>query len=156
MSAANSTSSLLSKAAKNELSLCAPKDCYDDEKSLHLTHKYRIQTQAKKKQHLSWMKPAENSDLDAYGWCDLLDTQEWYDYIDDSLNDMWRAAFLDNMTERSDSKKMLSSTTAEFQAALVNSHPPYAISYKSMSEMLKAVSRVSTGCQKGWPPTLLV
>ena len=132
-SASNSTFSLLSKALKNELSLCNRED-RDKEIRLIVGHRYTPQAQYKPKMHEANMREHGNNDKAAYGWCDLLDKEEWHEFIRDPLNDTKRAHFLDRMTYRlgkddlSDEDK-----TPESESGGVNSYPPYAISYRSMT-----------------------
>ncbi len=44
------------------------------------------------------MNDSNNDVKIAYGWCDLLDSEERNNYIDNPINDVTRAAFLDKMT----------------------------------------------------------
>jgi hypothetical protein len=96
-SVANSTPSLLSKAVKNELAQCKAKDRNDEDKSPQLLHRYKIQGQVMNAAHKSKMNDYNNNDKLAYGWRDLLASEEWNNYIDDPTNDVTRAAFLDKM-----------------------------------------------------------
>ncbi len=74
------------------------------------------------------------NDKRVYGWCDLLDKDEWNAFIRDPLNDTKRAHFLDRMTYRLGKEDLLDITTSpDFESASVNAYPPYAIRYKSMS-----------------------
>ncbi len=68
-----------------------------------------------------------------YGWCDLLDTEEWHTFSKDPLDDNKRARFFDMMTYRLNHQAILNINSPDFESAMVNSYPPYAISYKSMS-----------------------
>ena len=104
-SASNSTFSLLSKALKNELSLCNRED-RDKEIRLIVGHRYTTQAQYKPKVHEANMREHENNDKAAYGWCDLLDKEEWHEFIRDPLNDTKRAHFLDRMTYRLDKEDL--------------------------------------------------
>jgi hypothetical protein len=71
---------------------------------------------------------------ESYGWCDLLDKDEWHAFSRDPLDDNKRAHFLDRMTYRLNKQDLLNITTSpDFESALVNAYPPYAISCKSMS-----------------------
>lgn len=132
-SAANSSFSLLSKALKNELHLCNREDRKKEDKSIIVEHRYTIQSQIKGKTHGEKMKTHQNDDKELYGWCDLLDTEEWHIFSKDPLDDNKRARFLDKMTYRSSDYAILDINSPGFESALVNSYPPYAISYKSMS-----------------------
>ena len=132
-SAANSSFSLLSKALKNELHLCNREDRNKEDKSIIVEHRYTIQTQIKGKTHGEKMKTHQNDDKELYGWCDLLDTEEWHIFSKDPLDDNKRARFLDKMTYRSSDIAILDINSPGFESALVNSYPPYGISYKSMS-----------------------
>ena len=73
----------------------------------------------------------DNQDL--YGWCDLIG-KEWHMFSKDPLDDATRAQFLDMMTYRLNHQAILNinSPSPDFQSALVNLYPPYAISYKSI------------------------
>ena len=86
-SAANSSFSLLSKALKNELTLCNREDRNKEDKSIIVEHRYTIQTQIKGKTHGEKMKTHQNDDKELYGWCDLLDTDEWHIISKDPLDD---------------------------------------------------------------------
>ena len=52
------------------------------------------------------MREHGNNDKAAYGWCDLLDKEEWHEFIRDPLNDTKRAHFLDRMTYRLDKEDL--------------------------------------------------
>ena len=132
-SAANTTFSLLSRALNNELNLCNREDSNREDKSIIAEHRYTIQTQIKGKTHGEKMKSHKNDDKEVYGWCDLLDTDEWHIFSKDPLDDNKRARFLDKMTYRSSDYAILDINSPGFESALVNSYPPYGISYKSMS-----------------------
>jgi len=99
-SAANSSFSLLSRAIKNELNLCNRDDRNNEDKSIIVEHRYTIQSQIKGKTHGVNMKTHQNDDKELYGWCDLLDTDEWHIFTMDPLDDNKRARFLDRMTYR--------------------------------------------------------
>jgi hypothetical protein len=86
-SAANSTFSLLSKALKNELSLCNREDRNKEDKSIIVEHRYTIQSQVRGKIHEANMRANGYNDKESYGWCDLLDTDEWHAFIRDPLDD---------------------------------------------------------------------
>jgi hypothetical protein len=147
-SAANSSFSLLSKALKNELNLCNREDRNKEDKSIIVEHRYTIQTQIKGKTHAEKMKTHQNDDKELYGWCDLLDTDEWHMFIKDPLDDDKRARFLDRMTYRSSvtNQAILDVMSPCFESAVVNPYPPYGISYKSMSidvgEVIKSRRKV--------------
>jgi len=81
------------------------------------------------------MKSHKNDDKGVYGWSDLLDTDKWHIFSKDPLDDNKRARFLDKMTYRLSvtNNALLYVNTPEFELAVVNSYPPYGISYKSMS-----------------------
>jgi hypothetical protein len=98
--AANSSFSLLSRAIKNELNLCNRDDRNNEDKSIIVEHRYTIQSQIKGKTHGVNMKTHQNDDKELYGWCDLLDTDEWHIFTMDPLDDNKRARFLDRMTYR--------------------------------------------------------
>jgi hypothetical protein len=85
--------------------------------------------------HGEKMKTHQYDDKELYGWCDLLDTDEWHIFSKDPLDDDKRARFLDRMTCRSSvtNAAILNVCSPEFESAVVNSYPPYGISYKSMS-----------------------
>jgi hypothetical protein len=152
MSAANSTFSLLRKALKNELSLCNREDRNKEDKSLIVEHRYTIQSQVKPRAHELNMCANGYNDKDVYGWCDLLETDEWHGFSRDPLNDNKRAHFLDRMTYRLDDQEILN-TSLDFESALVNANPPYAISYKSM---LIDVREVKKSRQKVDPVTTML
>ncbi len=133
-SAANSSFSLLSMALKNELNLCNREDHNKDDKSIIVEHRYTIQSQIKGKTHAEKMKTHQQNDKELYGWCDLLDTDEWHMFSKDPLDVDKRARFLDRMTYRLNHQAiLLISTSPGFESAVVNPYPPYAISYKSVS-----------------------
>ncbi len=85
-SAANSTFLLLGKALKNELSLCNREDCNKEDKSIIVEHRYTIQSGYKGKLHEAKMRAHNNDDKEIYGWCDLLDTNEWHMFSKDPLD----------------------------------------------------------------------
>jgi len=87
------------------------------------------------------MKTHQNDDKELYGWCDLLDTDEWHMFSKDPLDDNKRARFLDKMTYRSSNQAILDINSPGFESAVVNSYPPYAISYKSMSRDVGEVTK---------------
>ncbi len=80
------------------------------------------------------MKTHQNDDKEVYGWCDLFDTDEWHIFSKDPLDDNKRARFLDKMTYRSSltNNALLYVNAPEFDSAVVNSYPPYGISYNSI------------------------
>ena len=96
-------------------------------------HRYTIQSQIKCKAHEEKMKTHQNDDRELYGWCDLLDTDEWHMFSKDPLDDNKQACFLDRMTQRLSNQAILNINSPGFESAVVNSYPPYAISYKSIS-----------------------
>jgi len=93
------------------------------------------------------MKTHQHDDKELYGWCDLLDTDEWHMFSKDPLDDDKRDRFLDRMTYRLGNQETLDiATSPGFESAVVNSDPPYAISYKSLStdvgEVIKSRRKV--------------
>ena len=86
-SAANSTFPLLSKAIKNELGLCNREECNKEGKSIIVEHRYTIQSQIKGKMHEAKMHANGHDDKELYGWCYLLDTDEWHAFSRDPLDD---------------------------------------------------------------------
>ncbi len=82
--------------------------------------------------HEAKMRAHGHDDKELYGWCDLLDTDEWHAFSKGPLDDNKQAQFLDRMTYRLSNQAILN-TSPGFDSALVNSYPPYAISYKSMT-----------------------
>ncbi len=83
--------------------------------------------------HKSRLNDCNNEDKKAYGQCDLLDSEEWNNYIDDPTNDVTRAASLDKMTGQTDNPGALQKSE-EFQANIFNYCQPCGICYTSMSE----------------------
>ncbi len=142
-SAANSTFPLLSKALKNELSFCNREDRDKEVKSLIVEHRYTIQSQVKPQAHELNMRANGYNDKELYGWCDLLDTDEWHGFSRDPLDDTKRAHFFDRMTYRLDDREILN-TSPDFESALVNAYPPYAISYKNMVIDVAKVEKIKT------------
>ena len=60
--------------------------------------KYTILKDVTPGNHKTKMDQAGDDELKAYGWCNLLNTQEWKEYIRNPLNDSSRAAFIAKMT----------------------------------------------------------
>ena len=79
------------------------------------------------------MRAHQNDDKEIYGWCDLLDTDEWHTFSKDPLDDNKQACFLDRMTNRLSEKAELNINSPGFESDVVSSYPHYDISYKSMS-----------------------
>ena len=62
------------------------------------------------------------NDKELYGWCDLLDTDEWHAFSRDPLNDTKRANFLDRMTYRLGKEDLSDADkTPESESGAVNS-----------------------------------
>ncbi len=58
------------------------------------------------------------NDKELYGWCDLLDTDEWHAFSRDPLDDNKQAHFLDRMTYRLGKQDILDITTSpDFESA---------------------------------------
>ena len=87
------------------------------------------------------MKTHQNDDKELYGWCDLLDTDEWHMFNKDPLDDNKQARFLDKVTYISINQAILDINSPGFELAVVNSYPLYAISYKSMSRDVGEVAQ---------------
>jgi len=80
---------------------------------------YKIQKDVNLINHKKKMKDADNDEFKAYGWCDLLCTDEWLQYISNPLNDSARNKFI---------VKMMNSAKHPEYAP-----PPYGIHYESMA-----------------------
>ena len=65
------------------------------------------------------MESADDNELKAYGWCNLLCTEEWNGYIRNPLNDIARIAFIAKMTNSAIHKEY--------------APPPYGIYFESMA-----------------------
>ena len=57
-------------------------------------HRYTIQSQIKCKTHEEKMKTHQNDDKELYGWCDLLDTDEWHMLVKTPLMTINELVFL--------------------------------------------------------------
>ena len=122
-SADNSTSSLLSKAMMNELSLCRKRDGVSENHALVMKNSFTFQVTTLRGKHESLMRANNNDDQRIYKWSDLLATPEWNNYVENPLDELVRVKFLDRLTEHKED-------TLE---AMRNPYPPYAISLKSMT-----------------------
>ena len=68
------------------------------------------------------MKTHQHDDKELYGWCDLLDTDEWHMFSKDPLDDDKRARFFDRMTYRLGNQATLNiASSPGFESAVVNS-----------------------------------
>lgn len=151
-SADNSLPTLLMKAFKKSLSNSTPNqrnykptkiNCESPgvavkpaspniEANWNVEHKYTILKDVKVANHRTKMENANNNELTAYGWCNLLITDEWLAYIRNPFNDISRAAFIAKMTNSASRKDY--------------APPPYGIFFESMAitigKIEKGVRRV--------------
>ncbi len=97
-SADNSTSSLLSKALMNELSLCRRRDGVSDNPTLRVEHYYTFQVTMTRGKREKNMKASNNDNQWIYNWSHLLKTPEWNAYVENPLDDVTRVKFLDRIT----------------------------------------------------------
>ncbi len=97
-SAGDRTSSLLSKALMNELSLCRRRDGVSDNHTLRVEHYYTFQVTTTRGKHEKNMKASNNDDQRIYNWSHLLKTPEWNAYVENPLDDVTRVKFLDRIT----------------------------------------------------------
>jgi hypothetical protein len=116
-SADNSTSSLLSKALMNELSLCRRRDCVSDNHMLRVEHYYTLQVTMTRGKHEKNMKASNNDNQQIYNRSRLLKTPEWNAYVENPLDYVTRVKFLDRIT-----RPQLLDTSPE---AILNPYPPY-------------------------------
>ncbi len=91
-SADNSTSSLLSKALMNELSLCRRRDGVSDNHILRVEHYYTFQVTTTRGKHEKNMKASNNDDQRIFNWSHLLKTPEWNAYVEKPLDDVTRVS----------------------------------------------------------------
>lgn len=89
--------------------------------------KYTILKDVTPGNHKTKMDQAGDDELKAYGWCNLLNTQEWKEYIRNPLNDSSRAAFIAKMTN--------SAVHPEYAP------PPYGIYFESMAVSIGKIEK---------------
>lgn len=89
--------------------------------------KYTILKDITPANHKNKMDQAGDDEQKAYGWCSLLNTQEWEEYIKNPLNDRSRADFIAKMTNSALHKEY--------------APPPYGIYFESMAVSIGKIEK---------------